>query len=343
MLKIGIEHEFVFKDSSDNFLDFSNSTYTDFQKVVEEFPINPKDKGILECKSLETEPKLCYVEGFEKFDNSGKLLETIPKGLEIRTPPFEDINKLIENFVISYENMINITSSLGLSPLLISFNPIKNFQDVYDALKSQNSNGRNEKELEIAKNSMLLYAFHINISQNGNSDLNDTLKKLNYYLPYIIPFSFSSPFRDGNLFEGLCYRIYELMKYRPLISIRKRIDTEVIEFRGFDVIGDTNLLRSILFLFKFLVEDNNLTQRAESIDMNLTEKSCLEGFENAQIGAGILSLLDSFRVSHPTSSDQLDYLRNIVITNKSTSSMLKEEFNTCGNIIQTISDKYKFN
>ena len=301
-------------------LDFSNSTYNDFRKVVEEFPINPKDKGILECKSLETEPKLCYVEGFEKFDNSGKLLETIPKGLEIR-----------------------ITSSLGLSPLLISFNPNKNFQDVYDALNDQNNNGRNEKELEIAKNSMLLYAFHINISQNGNSDLNDTLKKLNYYLPYIIPFSFSSPFRDGNLFEGLCYRIYELIKYRPLISIRKRIDTEVIEFRGFDVIGDTNLLRSILFLFKFLVEDNNLTQRAESIDMNLTEKSCLEGFENAQIGTGIISLLDSFRVSHPTSSDQLDYLRNIVITNKSTSSILKEEFNTCGNIIQTISDKYKFN
>jgi len=183
-LKIGIEQEFIFKDDDNNYLDFSNTSYNDFQIVVDNFPAYRSDNSILECKSLESVPKRCYVEGFERYDNNGKLLETIPKALEIRTPPFENINKLINNFASSYNKMIKIASSFGLFPILTSFNPFKNNNNVEELLKHQNINGRSERDLEIAKNSFLSNGLHVNISDKENINLQDIAEKLNFYLPY---------------------------------------------------------------------------------------------------------------------------------------------------------------
>ncbi len=341
-MKIGIEHEYVFKDRLNNFLDLTNSSYNDFQKVVERFPIYEEDKGILECKSLESVPKRCYVEGFERYDKNGRLFETIPKGLEIRTPPFEDINEIIENFVTSNNIMTDIASSFGLTPLLVSFNPYTNFQKVYELLEHENRNGRNDFDFLIAQNSMLLHAFHINVSVNDESKLGDIAEKLNFYLPYIIPFSFSSPFHSGEIFNGLSARMFELVKYRPLVSIRKRVNASVVEFRGFDVVGDSQLLKALLSLIKFLANDNALMGRNKEKDVELIELSSLEGFENEKIKNGANAILDAAKNSDVIESDQLELLYSMVESNESYSAKMKREFSKTNNIIKSMSNMYNF-
>ena len=341
-MKIGIEHEFVFKDRDNNFLDLTNSSYKDFQKVVDKFPFYEEDLGVLECKSLESKPKRLYVEGFERYDENDRLLETIPKGLEIRTPPYEDIDRLIKDFASSCNIMNEIASSFELSPLLVSFNPFTYFQRVYKLLDHENSNGRNTFDLLIAKNSMLLHAFHINISVSKISNLQDIVEKLNYYLPYIIPFSFSSPFCNGKVFQGLSCRMFELVKYRPLVSIRKRVDTDVVEFRGFDVVGDTQLLTALLSLIKFLVKDNFLMGRDKEKNVDLIELSSVEGFDNEKIKKGVYEILDVAKNSNQIDSDTLELLYSMVQTNESYSAKMKREFSKTNNIIQSMSNMYNF-
>ncbi len=341
-MKIGIEHEFVFKDSSDNYLDFTNSSYKMFKQIVDKFPVYEEDKILFECKSLETVPKRLYVEGFERYDSNGILLETLPKGLEIRTPPYEDINELLENFTSSFKNMTDITSSFGLFPLLAGYSPFRDTNSAQKYLKNENWGKRNEKELNIAKNSLLAHGMHISISFANNMDLKDTLEKLNFYLPYIVPFSFSTPFCNNNLFEGLCYRNYIRARNRQLVSIRKKNNVDVVEFRGFDAVGDSKLLKSVLYLFKSLVNESKLKGRAKQQNAKLIELSSLKGFENKIIKDGALMILDAIKTSLGSNSNQLDYLYHIVQTNESYAAKMKREFSKTNDIIQSMSNMYNF-
>lgn len=81
MIKIGFEQEFTFRNARGEYLDFTNSDYELFEKIVEGFPVVEGDERIFECKSLETVPRRCYVEGIERYDESGNLLATAPQAL----------------------------------------------------------------------------------------------------------------------------------------------------------------------------------------------------------------------------------------------------------------------
>jgi len=89
--EIGIEQELIFKNDQNEILDFSNSKYFQFKKIVEEFSYYEGDEKYFHLKSTETKPKRCYIEGFEIHDKEGNVIETIPKGLEIRTTTHSDI------------------------------------------------------------------------------------------------------------------------------------------------------------------------------------------------------------------------------------------------------------
>ena len=87
MVKIGFEQEFSFKNALGKYLDFTNSDYQLFNMIAEGFPVVAGDQQVFDCKYLETTPRRCYVEGVERYDESGNLLATDPKGLELRTTP----------------------------------------------------------------------------------------------------------------------------------------------------------------------------------------------------------------------------------------------------------------
>ena len=52
MIKIGIEHEFVFKDNHDNYLDFENTEYKLFKRIVDTFPYIENDAILRGLKGM---------------------------------------------------------------------------------------------------------------------------------------------------------------------------------------------------------------------------------------------------------------------------------------------------
>ena len=44
MIKFGIEHEFVFKNNSNEYVDFQNSDYSIFRDTVDDLPYYKNDK-----------------------------------------------------------------------------------------------------------------------------------------------------------------------------------------------------------------------------------------------------------------------------------------------------------
>ena len=66
---------------------------------------------------------------------------------------------------------------------------------------------------------MLTYGPDLNISVAGLSceRVIDIGRKLTYYSPYIVPFSYSSPFYQGCLWQGLSVRTFLRTGRRPAV------------------------------------------------------------------------------------------------------------------------------
>ena len=195
MFHVGIEHEFVFADDAGRYLDADNAGYALFRDIVAEFPAYGGDEISLDCKSLETFPKRCYVEGLERHDSDGALLETLPKGLEIRTLPRPSVEAAVDEFRQSFGEAMRLSRRAGLSPVLTSRHPFKSSLDACARLGEQERQVRSEARLALAMRSMLSHGMHVNVSLDDGSleQMADRVAKANYYTPALIPWSFSSP------------------------------------------------------------------------------------------------------------------------------------------------------
>ncbi len=341
-MRIGIEHEFVFKDESDAYLDFETAEYSVFQKIIDAFPYFEGDDTIFDCKSLEQKPKRCYVEGFERYDINGQLLETVPKGLEIRTLPHTTIDAVVKDFTNSYAKLMHIIEKFGFSPLLTSLHPFKSSIHFNEPLNKTEIALRTEDELKIATNALLWHGIHVNVSIDNTTkeQMMDLLHKVNYYVPYIIPFSFSSPFHDGKLFDGLSYRTYRKAKTRKVIQLQNRKGVDVLEFRGFDSCGDERLLKSLLLLYKGLLIDKTLTKRASFQDSELLERSALKGFEDETIRNEGLNVIKAAKAALQDEGKALKMLEDMLYTNDSYASRMKRTYLKTGSIMKSISNRY---
>ena len=343
-MRIGIEHEFVFKDRVGNYLDFENTEYSLFKKIVDAFPYIENDDKYFDCKSLEHKPKRCYVEGFERYDLDGNLTETIPKGLEIRTLPHTAVNTIIDEFTSTYTQMINSAASFGLYPLLTSCHPYKILNTFSQPLNDTEKTLRTEKQLDIACKSMFLHGLQINISMSdlSKSEMIDLVQKVIYYTPFIIPYSFSSPFYNGKRFEGLCYRSYFTAEAREVVKLHDRNGTYVLEFGGFDACGDAQLLKLLLLLFKGLLLDKTLTKRALSQDAERMKQSSIKGFEDKMIKEEGLIVLNAAKAALKEEGDALEYLETMLQTNDSYAARMKQSYQETGDIIGAISNRYDY-
>lgn len=344
MMKMGIEHEFVFKDDSETYLDFEMAEYSIFQKIIDEFPYFENDDTFFDCKSLEQKPKRCYVEGFERYDINGQLTETVPKGLEIRTLPHTTVDAVIKDFINSYTYLMLSAEKFGFSPLLTSLHPFKNSVHFNEPLNKTEMALRTEDELNIATNALLWHGIHINVSMSNTSkeQMMDLLQKVNYYVPYIIPFSFSSPFYNGKVFDGLSYRTYRKAKTRKVIQLQNRKGVDVLEFRGYDSCGDARLLKSLLLLYKGLLLDKTLTKRALFQDPELLKRSALQGFEDKTIQNEGLNVLEAAKSALQDEGKALQMLENMLYTNDSYASRMKQIYLETGDIMKSISNRYNY-
>jgi len=222
MFSFGIEHEVAFLNPEGKLADFSRTKFADFAQIIEKLPLYPRDYSQLHLGDQGIREKRWYIEGMERFADSGKLIAYIPKGIEIRTTIHSDIQSTITELTASFCLLREAASTFGFSPVLVTFNP---YFTVFEPEPAFNEYELRRLEVFTEERTdhipMLSYGADLNISLAGLSfeQVIDIGRKLTYYSPYIIPLSYSSPFYQGTLWAGLSVRTFVRTGLRPAVRV----------------------------------------------------------------------------------------------------------------------------
>lgn len=303
--KFGIEHEVAFVRSNGEFADFSNTTFAEFDQIVSRLPHYDQDYPQLRVGDAGIKLKRWYIEGFERFDEKGKVIDCPPKGIEIRTTVHKSIDGTLSELIESFERLRSEAKKFGFSPVLTSFHPYRSKFVPTPPLNNYEQQRRQESpEMQTAQIPMLTQGPDLNLSAEGltPTQLIEMGRKLTYYSPFMIPFSYSSPFYQGSMWSGLSARTFyrtgarpaamvfveqttDLIDSTPSLTQIARIPSEVgrIEFKAFDSCGDFELYGSLLTLLKGLVLDQSLQGRATTPDAKQHQHSALFGFTDETI------------------------------------------------------------
>ncbi|NJL46809.1 MAG: hypothetical protein HC929_04005 [Leptolyngbyaceae cyanobacterium SM2_5_2] len=121
--RFGLEHEVAFLKADRSFADFSNTTFADWDAIIQALPSYPEDHLSLRSGDLGIRSKRWYIEGFERFSCQGKFLDCVPKGIEIRTTLQTTVAGVISELETSFEQLCRAAQPYGFRPILTSFNP----------------------------------------------------------------------------------------------------------------------------------------------------------------------------------------------------------------------------
>ncbi|WP_341531038.1 glutamate-cysteine ligase family protein [Nostoc sp. UHCC 0302] len=365
MFFFGIEHEVAFINKEGKFADFSCTKFADFSQIVEELPTYPNDYPQLRVGDAGIKQKRWYIEGFERFADSDKVIDCLPKGIEIRTTIHSDIQGAIAELSESFRLLRKVAASFGFSPVLLSFNPYKTVFEPQPPL-----NDYEIKQLQAypdeqtANIYMVTYGPDLNISVADLSieQMIDIGRKLTYYSPYIVPFSYSSPFYNGSLWEGFSVRTFvrtgkrpaalvfvenqeQLIKSVPSLTKIARIPAEVgrIEFKACDSCDDFSIYAALLALLKGLVLDKTLLGRATIPDASLHQVSAKKGFDHEEILAIATQILQAAEVALGDDPDVhlLTLLKEMLAKRKTKSHELIELFQRVGSIEEALTQTYQ--
>lgn len=323
MFKFGVEHEVAFLDQANQFTDFVSASFTAFQKIIAELPTYESDAQQLVIGDAGIRVKRWYMEGLERFDPEGNLLTCLIKGLEIRTSPHTTIMGAIAELTTSFRLLTTAVAPAGLIPVLTSFHPYRT-----EFVPDPPFNAYEEHLLHLSPEdlsallSMLTYGPDLSISYAGLDT--DTLieigRKFTYYSPYIIPFTYSSPFYAGHLWDGLSVRTFlrtglrpaamvflehpsEQLVSNPSLTKLARIPAEIgrIEFKACDGCDNFMLYAGMLTILKGLILDTRLTGRATVPDIALHQLTARQGFANQTIADGAQEVMQA--VEHALAGD----------------------------------------
>lgn len=313
--RFGIEHEVAFLRADGQFADFANTSFSELDAIVSALPYYEQDYPQMRVGDAGIKLKRWYIEGFERFDLTGKVTDCPPKGIEIRTTVQASIGETLAQLKESFKLLHIEAVRAGFLPALTSFHPYR-YEFILDPpLNAFEQQRRQESpEMQTAHIPMLTQGPDLNLSAEGLTPIQlvDIGRKLTYYSPFIIPFSYSSPFYQGKAWAGLSVRTFyrtglrpaamvfvesetDLIDSAPSLTQIARIPAEVgrIEFKAFDSCGDFELYGSLLALLKGLVLDETLAGRATVPDRKRHQKSAQLGFADEQIYAGAEEVLEA--------------------------------------------------
>lgn len=325
MFNFGIEHEVAFI-KGDRFADFSNTTFAEFEAVIHDLPVHPRDYPGLRVGDLGIKHKRWYTEGFERFNADGSFRTCVPKGIEIRTSIRPTIAEALAELHASFRALKDAAAHHGLVATCASLNPFQNQFIIDPPLNRFELTLADEcYEITTGDTAMITYGPDFNLSFPDCSDtrLIDLGRKLTFYSPFIVPFSFSSPFRLGRLWEGYSFRTFYrtgrrpaamvflqdpalLIKSIPTLTNLRRIPAEAgrIEFKAFDTCRSLKLYAAFFALLKGLLLDPTLKGRALVPDVDLHQLSARHAFHHESIRATAHQVLTAAQAALASDPDQ---------------------------------------
>lgn len=336
----GIEQEVaLLRDFGHSFVDYTNTRPEELQEIIEQLPRFETDYQYLRVGDLGLKQKRWYVEGYERFHPDGTLRISVPKSFEIRTTPRPTPEAALKELRRSYQLLAEACISRGFMPTWISYNPVHDTFVLDRPLNAYERSLRSHSpEDQTAKIVQLTYGPDLNLSFPQLTD--DALilagKKLTYWSPYIIPFSFSSPFQNSTLWHGLSYRTYMRTGARPAALVfvhdtrnhrqttpsltqpsRVPFERGRIEFKAFDTCHDLRLYCSLFYLLKGIILNPDDCQQRTAPDTALHQRSAVHGYANPEIAAGARAALTYARQGLSDSAERaaLDDLLEILRTN----------------------------
>lgn len=331
MFRFGIEHEVAFWRADGEFADFENTSFDEFESIVAKLPRYEQDYAQLRVGDAGIKLKRWYVEGFERFAQTGEVVDCPPKGIEIRTTVHEGIEGAITQLKESFCLLKSQAAKTGFIPALISFNPYRTEFTPNPPLNLFEQQRRCESpEMQTAHIPMLTQGPDLNLSAVGltTKQLINIGRKLTYYSPFIIPFSYSSPFYSGKAWPGLSARTFyrtgarpaamvfvehekALIDSTPSLTQIARLPAEIgrIEFKAFDSCGDFDLYASLCALLKGLVLDSTLKKRTTLPNAKLHQRSARLGFADEEIHEQAVEVLDAAYMALAGDRDQQRLLR----------------------------------
>lgn len=357
--RFGIEHEFAVTNQAGDYCDFTNSTFDDFNRVLDQLPVFESDYPDLRVGDLGIKQKRWYIEGFERFSDQGDYLDTIPKGFEIRTPICTSLDQAIATLAGDIRAWQAAADEFGYRPVTCALNPFQREYVPDPPLNAWELAQRQSPEERTSHIHMLtsgpdISFSHPDLTPARNVDIG---QKLTYYSPYIVPFSFTSPFHAGGLWGGLSRRTFYRTGPRPSVLVhvgraedvipsvptltdRARIPAEVgrIEFKAFDCITDPSLYRALGTLLLGIALDDTLMGRALVPDAVLHQQSATVGFDGTDIRDGARHVLAAARAGLPQEvQDRLDPLAVMLETRLTPAHTLIEKYQQSGDILTAIS------
>ena len=118
--RFGLEHEVAFLRHDEQFVDFSNTTFEELDRIVSQLPRYPEDYPQLRIGDAGIKVKRWYIEGFERFSESGQVVDCVPNGIEIRTTIHPDIEGAVNELTASFEQLRQVAGAAGFTPALTS-------------------------------------------------------------------------------------------------------------------------------------------------------------------------------------------------------------------------------
>ena len=349
--KFGIEHEVAFLRPNGEFSDFANTSFAEFAAIVEKLPHYEQDYPQLRVGDAGIKVKRWYIEGFERFAQTGEVVDCPPKGIEIRTTVEESIEGAIAQLRQSFEQLKEQAAKVGFSPALVSFHPYRDKFVPNPPLNAFELSRRQESpEMQTAHIPMLTQGPDLNLSAEEltTAEIIDIGQKLTYYSPFIIPFSYSSPFYMGKAWQGLSARTYHRTGARPAAMVFVANETDLIdstpsltqiarvpaeagriEFKAFDSCGDFELYGSLLVLLKGLALDKTLTGRAMVPNAKLHQQSAQLGFGDESIYQEAQVVLEAAfaAISDSIETRRLERLKSMLQQRYSPAQEMKDAYN----------------
>jgi len=304
----GIEFEYLIVDIAGpepgRIRDFSNLPFSFISDLLADKP--GRDDPELATGDLGIKSGYWYLEGDERFHDNGNFRTLEVKGVEIRTPPASSVDGALAKLLEIEGQLTQTLAANGLGLGIVGFNPERPAYVFAPPLNSWERQLRQQhRAYDGSPISTLSYGPDINLSMPGWSaeQALQASRRLNYYAPYILPFSFSSPFFAGRRWPGCSKRSFERAGLRPTVKLfldnealtrlaptsrlvyPTRLTSEAgrIEFKAFDAHPSYALLAACSYLLEGICRSTALAGHSESIDVALYQRAAQAGFADTNL------------------------------------------------------------